>query len=143
LPPSGYTADDDKLIGFVSTGGYQRSTCTPQHPAKDDALSTLECDAVDGGPDGATFWLYADQSALDDAFKNVTSNVSLETCPDGTTSPGNWHYTSNRTVTAGQLACGTQNGEAVVMWSEDSKDFVAMVRGPELKDLFTWWQKES
>jgi serine/threonine kinase PknH len=141
--PARYTAADDKLLGYVAHGGYQRSTCTPQHPAKDNALSTLECDAVDGGPDGATFWLYGDQSALDGAFKNVTSNVSLQTCPDGNTSPGNWHYTNTPTVTAGGLACGSQNGDAVVMWTEVSKDFVAMVRGRDLKDLFTWWQHKS
>jgi serine/threonine kinase PknH len=143
VPPSGYTADDDKLIGIIATGGYQRSTCTPQHPAKDNALSTLECDALDGGPDSATFWLYGDQSALDDQFKNVTSTVSLQTCPDGTTSPGKWHYGSTPTATAGQLACGTQNGQAIVMWTEDSKDLVAMIHGPDLKELLTWWQKKS
>jgi serine/threonine kinase PknH len=142
-PPSGYTANDNKLIGIISTGGYQRSTCTPQHPAKDNALSTLECDALDGGPDSATFWLYGDQSALDDQFKNVTSTVSLQTCPDGTPSPGRWHYSSTPTANAGQLACGTQNGQAIVMWTEDSKDVVAMIHGPDLKELLTWWQKKS
>jgi serine/threonine kinase PknH len=144
LPPSGYTADDDKLVGLIGTGGYLRSTCTPQHPAKDGALSTLQCDALDGGPEGATFWLYGDQGALDDAFKNVTSNATLETCPDGTASPGNWHYTKTPTAAAGQLACGTDsNGRANVMWTEDSKEFVALIRGSALPDLFTWWQKKS
>jgi serine/threonine-protein kinase len=143
VPPSGYTADDDKLIGIIAPGGYQRSTCTPQHPAKDNALSTLECDALGGGPDTTTFWLYGDQSALDDQFKNVTSTVSLETCPGGPTSPGAWHYGSTPTATAGQLACGTQNGQAVVMWTEDSKHVVAIVHGPDLTELYAWWQKKS
>ena len=142
-PASGYTADDDKLVGLISHAGYQRSTCKPQHPPKDNALSTLECDAIDGGPNGATFWLYGDQSAVDDGFSNVTSNVSLQTCPDGTTSPGKWHYTQNPTASAGGLACGSQNGNAVVMWTEDSKDFVAMVRGSDLKALFEWWRNRS
>ena len=144
VPPSGYTADDDKLIGLIGTGGYLRRTCTPQHPAKDGALSTLECDALDGGPEGATFWLYGDQGALDDSFKNVTSNATLQTCPDGTASPGKWHYTKNPTALAGQLACGTDsNGQANVMWTEDSKEFIALIRGSALPDLFTWWQKKS
>jgi serine/threonine-protein kinase len=143
VPPSGYTPDDDKLIGYFGDAGYQRSTCTPQHPAKDNALSTLDCGAIDGGPDGAMFWLYSDQSALDDAFTNVTSNVSLQTCPDNTKSPGKWHYTQDPTKTAGGLACGSQNGNAVVIWTEDSKDFVAMVRGSDLKTLFDWWRKKS
>jgi serine/threonine kinase PknH len=144
VPSSGYTADDDKLIGLIGTGGYVRSTCTPQHPAKDGALSTLECDALDGGPGSATFWLYGDQGALDDAFKNVTSSATLETCPDGTASPGKWHYTKTPTATAGQLACGTDNnGQANVMWTEDSKEFVALIRGSALPELFTWWQKKS
>jgi serine/threonine-protein kinase len=142
-PPAGYTADDGKLLGYFSAGGYQPSTCTPQRPAKDNALSTLECTAIDGGPDSATFWLYGDQSALDDQFKNVTSNVSFETCPDGTVSPGNWHYTGTSTATAGQLACGTLNGQAVVIWTENSKDFVASIRGSDLKELFTWWKDKS
>ncbi len=143
-PPSGYTADDGKLIGLIGTGGYVRSTCTPQHPAKDGALSTLECDALDGGPESATFWLFGDQGALDDVFKNVTSNATLQTCPDGTASPGKWHFSKTPTATAGQLACGTDsNGRANVMWTEDSKDFVALIRGPAMSDLFTWWQKKS
>ena len=143
LPPSGYNADDEKLIGFIGTGGYLRTTCTPQHPAKDNALSTLECDAVDGGPDSGTFWLYGDANGLDDGFKNVTASVSLQTCPDGTSSPGKWHYTSSATQTAGQLACGTENGQPTVVWTDDSKKFVAVVHGPTLSDLFTWWQKKS
>ena len=144
VPPSGYTADDDKLVGLIGTGGYLRSTCTPQHPAKDGALSTLQCDALDGGPEGATFWLYGDQGALDNAFKNVTSNATLQTCPDHTASPGTWHYTKTPTAAAGQLACGTDSdGQANVMWTEDSKEFVALIRGSALPDLFTWWQKKS
>jgi serine/threonine protein kinase len=144
VPPSGYTPDDDKLIGLIGTGGYLRSTCTPQHPAKDGALSTLECDALDGGPQSATFWLYGDQGALDDVFKNITANTTLQTCPDGTKSPGNWHYTKTPTAVAGQLACGTDNdGRANVIWTEDSKEFVALIRGSALGDLFTWWQKKS
>ncbi len=143
VPPSGYTADDDTLIGYLAKPGYTRSGCNPQHPPKDNSLSTLNCDAVSGGPDSATFYLYADQSALDDAFKNVTSGVTLETCPNNTSSPGKWHYTKDPTATAGQLACGTDGGDAVVIWTEDSKDFVAVVRGSSLNDLFSWWQKKS
>jgi serine/threonine-protein kinase len=144
VPPSGYTADDDKLVGLIGTGGYLRSTCTPQHPAKDGALSTLQCDALDRGPEGATFWLYGDQGALDDALKNVTSNATLQTCPDHTVSPGTWHYTKTPTAAAGQLACGTDSdGQANVMWTEDSKEFVALIRGSALPELFTWWQKKS
>ncbi len=143
VPPSGYTADDDTLIGYLAKPGYSRSTCDPQHPPKDNSLSTLNCDALSGGPDSATFYLYADQSALDDAFKDVTANVTLETCPDGTSSPGKWHYTTDPTATAGQLVCGTDGGDAVVMWTDDSKDFVAVVRDSSLNDVFTWWQKES
>jgi serine/threonine-protein kinase len=141
---SGYTADDNKLVGLIGTGGYLRSTCTPQHPAKDGAQSTLECDALEGGPESATFWLFGDQGALDDAFKNVTANTTPQTCPDGTMSPGKWHYTKTPTAVAGQLACGTDsNGQANVIWTEDSKEFVALIRGPALPDLFTWWQKKS
>jgi serine/threonine kinase PknH len=144
VPPSEYTADDDKLVGLIGTGGYLRSTCTPQHPAKDGALSTLQCDALDAGPEGATFWLYGDQGALDDAFKNITSNATLQTCPDHTPSPGTWHYTKTPTAAAGQLACGTDSdGQANVMWTENSKEFVALIRGSALPDLFTWWQKKS
>src|SRR6202040_4222733 len=42
VPPSGNSADDDKLVGLIAHSGYLRSTCTPQHPAKDGALSPLE-----------------------------------------------------------------------------------------------------
>jgi len=143
VPPSGYTADDDTLVGYLAKPGYSRSLCNPQHPPKNNSLSTLDCDALSGGPDSATFYLYADQSALDDAFKNVISKATLQTCPDGTSSPGKWHYTKDPTATAGQLACGMDGGDAVVMWTDDSKDFVAVVRGSSLNDLFTWWQKES
>jgi len=84
------------------------------------------------------------QGALDDAFKNVTSNATLQTCPDHTASPGTWHYTKTPTAAAGQLACGTDSdGQANVMWTEDSKEFVALIRGSALPDLFTWWQKKS
>jgi serine/threonine protein kinase len=143
VPPSGYTPNDDKLIGYIGKGGYMRSNCTPKHPAKDNALSTLECDAIDGGPDSATFGLYGDQSALDEAFKSATSNVQLENCPNGMTSPGTWHYTNTPTATAGQLACGTENGQATVVYTEDSKDFVAAIRGPAMSDLYSWWQNKS
>ena len=84
VPPDGWTADDDTLIGYLKKPGYDRSNCTPQHPPKDNSLSTLECDALSGGPDSATFFLYPDQSALDEGFKNATSSASLQTCPDGT-----------------------------------------------------------
>ncbi|MBV9515536.1 MAG: serine/threonine protein kinase [Mycobacteriaceae bacterium] len=143
VPPSGYTADDDNLIGLITHAGYQRSTCTPQHPAKDNALSTLDCDALDGGPDSATFWLYGDQSPLDDQFKNITSAAQLQTCPNGIQSPGTWHYTSSPTQAAGQLACGTQNGNAVVIWTENSKNFVAVIHGTSIDDLYKWWQQKS
>ncbi|MGE5693706.1 MAG: serine/threonine-protein kinase [Candidatus Sericytochromatia bacterium] len=143
VPPSGYTADDDTLIGYLAKPGYDRTVCDPQHPPKDNALSMLKCDALSGGPNSATFYLYADQSALDDAFKSVISNATLQTCPDGTSSPGKWHYTKDPTATAGQLACGMDGGDAVVMWTDDSKDFVAVVRDSSLSDLFTWWQEKS
>jgi serine/threonine protein kinase len=143
VPESGWTADDDTLIGYLGKPGYSRSNCTPQHPPKDNSLSTLECDAQSGGPDSAAFFLYADQSALDDGFKTATSKVSLETCPDGMSSPGRWHRTKDPTATAGQLACGTDGGDAVVIWTEDSQDWIAVVRGSSLEEIFSWWQKES
>lgn len=143
VPPSGYTADDDTLIGYLAKPGYDRTVCDPQHPPKENALSMLNCGALSGGPNSATFYLYADQSALDDAFTSVIGTVTLQTCPDGTSSPGKWHYTKDPTSTAGQLACGMDGADAVVMWTDDSKDFVAVVRDSSLNDLFTWWQKES
>jgi hypothetical protein len=41
------------------------------------------------------------------------------------------------------LACGADGGDAVVIWTEDSKDFVAVVRGSSLNEIFSWWQKKS
>jgi serine/threonine protein kinase len=143
IPPGTYTQADETLVGNFAAAGYSKSNCTPQHPPKDDASSTLECDPLDGGPDQATFWLYPDQGSLDEGFNKVAATVTMATCPDGIQSPGNWHYTNDPTKIAGQLACGTDGDQAVVIWTESKKDFIALVRGPLLSDVYTWWQKKS
>jgi hypothetical protein len=86
------------------------------------ALATVDCTEtnVPTGPKVARYSLFADQVTLDQHFKDaIAENSELVRCPGSDTdSPTAWHYNANPDEVAGQVACGTYDGNPDVTWTK-------------------------
>ena len=58
-------------------------------------------------------------------------------------SPTEWNYKRSPDAVAGQVACGTYQGNADVMWTQNEELLLADVQGPDLDELHNWWLNYS
>ena len=69
------------------------------------------------------------------------------TCPGNIQSPGPWRRNAAPDIVAGTLFCGTQEGQAVVVWTSDAQSLLnvteAGAQGPSLDQLYAWWGTHS
>ncbi|CAM3353029.1 serine/threonine protein kinase [Mycobacterium intermedium] len=127
--------------------GYSTGACKPYTPDPDtiwaSAVTMVQCDqnSKPGGPSRALYGLFANLTALKEAFDSDISAVELSNCPGEGPSPLSWHYEKTPNVTAGQIACGTYKNHPNVIWSNDAKLVLSDVFGDPatLEDLHTWW----
>lgn len=82
--------------------GYE--SCEAVKPPVSGALATAQCgqNSSPGGPQSATYSLFQDVDALDDAFQRGNDEDTLQPCPDGSDSPGTWDYDSTPDAVEGR-----------------------------------------
>jgi serine/threonine kinase PknH len=141
-PPDVTSSLDSKLLALLPAS-YDDGACTPAHPPATGALATVDCTQsnVPTGPKAARYSLFADQTTLDQHFKDaIGQNSELVKCP-GTDldSPTSWNYNANPDDTAGQVACGTYDGNPDITWTKDDDRVLADAQGSNLEDLHKWW----
>ncbi|BBY31453.1 serine/threonine-protein kinase [Mycolicibacterium sediminis] len=147
------TTEPDNPDSFGSTlmalvpSGYPDSVCEVTSPPVTGALATVDCgvSTQPGGPQTARYSLFATLDQLTQAFnESIASNDELFRCPSAELdSPAEWNYKRSPDVVAGQVACGTYQGNADVMWTQNDDLLLADVQGPTIDDLHTWWLEYS
>jgi serine/threonine-protein kinase len=144
------TDDPSSFVGqifAVLPTNYPQTACESVTPAAPGALATVDCgkSTVPGGPNLARYSLFPSLQALNTAFDNsVKANDELLPCPGNTDSaPTPWNYTNTPDEDAGQVACGTYNGNADVTWSYNEELVLADVQSADLQTLHDWWNNDS
>lgn len=133
---------DSKLLA-VLPASYDDGACEPLHPPATGALATVDCGDTNlpTGPRAARYSLFADQATLDQHFTEaIAQNSELVKCPGSDLdSPTAWYYNANPDDVAGQVACGTYDGNPDVTWTKDADLLLADAQGPNLEELHKWW----
>ncbi|UXA12332.1 serine/threonine protein kinase [Mycobacterium sp. SMC-8] len=141
-PPPASASYDQQLMGLLS-GGHDSSNCQPVTPPAAGTVATVDCTQAitPGGPAFTRYSLFGDKNTLDAAFREaVNVNSELLQCPgSGVESPTTWHYTDTPDQVVGQIACGTYNDNADIVWTKDEDLLLADAQGPDLEDLHDWW----
>lgn len=140
--PAPSASYDQQLMGLLS-GGHDSSNCEPAAPPAAGAVATVDCTQAitPGGPAFTRYSLFDDKTTLDAAFQEaVAVNSELLQCPSsGVESPTTWHYTETPDQVVGQIACGTYNDNADLVWTNNEVLLLADAQGPDLEDLHSWW----
>lgn len=141
--PGSYAAT---LLSLIPPG-YPTSACEVATPPAPGSLATVDCGASTqpGGPKAARYSLFADLDQLNLHFtESLKENEELFDCPGANMpSPAEWNYQREPNVVAGQVACGTYQGNADVMWTQNSDLLLADVQGPDMAELHDWWLNYS
>ncbi|OBK79495.1 serine/threonine-protein kinase [Mycobacterium sp. 1274761.0] len=141
-PPVNAEPFDAKLLSALPDS-YDPGACKPAHPPATGALATVDCGEtnVPTGPKAARYSLFADKDTLDQHFTDaIAQNSELVKCPGSDLdSPTAWHYNANPDEVAGQVACGTYDGNPDITWTKDADLVLADAQGPNLEDLHKWW----
>lgn len=143
------TASADPVDAFAGalSKGYSSSNCSTQSVSEVQSLfptvtSVLVCGQNDdsSGPVGAKYFLFPNSSDSSSAFTKLIGSDQLTNCGD-TKSPTTWHQGSSNN-SAGQVACGTDDGKAEVIWTVDAKNVLAFVRASngDTPALYQWWR---
>ncbi|ORV47055.1 hypothetical protein AWC02_10180 [Mycolicibacter engbaekii] len=137
----------DRLFKLLPPG-YPQGTCKAVTPSN-GAIAEVTCGRnVDvDGPPTATYTLFRDIVALRVSFDDTVQATNVVTCPGRIQSPGAWHRTATPDKTAGTLLCGTRNGSAVLVWTNDANLVIGSLRAerntPTLEQFYTWWSSHS
>ncbi|MEI7715204.1 MAG: serine/threonine protein kinase [Mycobacterium sp.] len=137
----GSTDDVNALIATVSKG-YDNTNCTSQPVTRTGELAELQCgqSPTTGGPSAATYSLYANNDNLNSAFTAAIKKLSMSTCGSATELPTTWRNNSGQR--AGQVACGTAQGIATVIWSTYNKNLLSEITLPndDVEGIYNWWR---
>ncbi|MGZ6779378.1 MAG: serine/threonine-protein kinase [Mycobacterium sp.] len=144
-PPSANPQPFENTLLSALPASYADGACRPARPPATGALATVDCDetTVPTGPKAARYSLFADQETLDQHFKEaIAQNSELVKCPGSDLdSPTAWNYNANPDEMAGQVACGTYDGNPDVTWTNNADLLLADAQGPNLEDLHNWWNE--
>ena len=136
----------DTLTGALSKG-YSSSNCSSQPVSEvKDAFPTVQAVLMCGqstdslGPSGGKYFLFPSSADVGSAFTKLITSDQLTNCGDAK-SPTTWHQGSS-TDSAGQVACGTDDGKAEVIWTTDAKNILSFVRASngDTAALYQWWR---
>ncbi|BBZ31325.1 hypothetical protein MMAD_56200 (plasmid) [Mycolicibacterium madagascariense] len=128
--------------------GYPAGTCDPA-PVDGGAAAAVACGPnVDlGGPTSSTYTLSRDLPALRASFTDAMNRSIARICPPNIQSPGPWRRNDSPDVVRGTVFCGLQGGQPVVVWTNDDKLLLSVVRAAQpaatLEGLYTWWSSHS
>ena len=141
--PSGF---DAQLMALIPPG-YPTSVCEKAVPPATGALATIDCrqSTQPGGPGAARYSLFANKDTLAQQFaSSIADDEELLRCPgaDGD-SPTTWHYKSTPDAVAGSVACGTYQGNADIIWTQDDDLLLADVQSSDMSQLHDWWLNYS
>ena len=132
----------DVLVASLSKG-YSASNCTSQ--TANGVLALMQCgqNADTGGPVFGKYLLFANAADLASAF---TSGITLDTlanCGEAH-SPTTWHQGSTGN-SAGQVACGTYQGQAEVIWTTTATNVLGLIRASngDTAALYQWWHNNG
>jgi hypothetical protein len=144
-PNTGNSSDVNTLAGNLSKG-YGLNNCTAQ-PITGSQLAALTCGQSPdpNGPVQAKYFLFGSSNDLTGWFKNSIKDDVLTACDGKYQSPGPWHQGSNATTNAGQVACGTYQNGAEIIWTTDAKDMLSYIRASntDVPSLYQWWRSNG
>ncbi|MEZ0349281.1 serine/threonine protein kinase [Mycobacterium sp. pR1184] len=139
-PNTGSGADINTLASALSKG-YGLNNCIAQG-APSGALAYLQCGQSPdpNGPLLGKYFLFSDGSALASSFQRLIGGDSLSNCGNAA-SPTPWHQGSS-TANAGSVACGTFQNHAEVIWTNEAKNTLGVIRaaGNDVSSLYQWWR---
>jgi serine/threonine kinase PknH len=135
-----------KLMSLIPAG-YPTSVCEATSPPTAGALATIDCakSTQPGGPEAARYSIFADRDQLILHFnESIKENDELFRCPGADSdSPIDWNYKAKPDEVAGQVACGTYQGNADVMWTQYDELVLADVQSTNMDELHNWWLNYS
>jgi serine/threonine-protein kinase len=141
--PGGF---DAQLMALIPEG-YPRSVCEKAVPPATGALATVDCrkSTQPGGPAAARYSLFANADSLAQQFaSSIKEDDELFRCPGADMdSPTTWHYNDHPDVVSGSVACGTYQGNADIVWSQQDDLLLADVQSGSMSDLHDWWLNYS
>jgi serine/threonine protein kinase len=137
---------DAQLVALIPPG-YPTSVCEAATPPAPGALATVDCRQSDqpGGPAAARYSIFANKDMLAQQFNSsLQENEEILRCPGaGADSPITWHYEASPDDVAGSIACGTYQGNADIVWTQDDDLLLADVQSDNMDDLHGWWLNYS
>ncbi len=140
-PDTGNSADVNTLASNLSKG-YGLNNCTAE-PITGGQLAALTCGQSPdpNGPVQARYILFSSSDDLAGSFKASIKDDTLTACGDSGQSPTTWHQ-GNSTTSAGQVACGTYQNAAEIIWTTDAKSILSYIRGSntDVSSLYQWWR---
>lgn len=138
---TGSSSDINTLAASLSKG-YGLNNCTAQNITTGE-LASLTCGQSPdpSGPVQAKYILFNNGENLVGSFKASIKDDVLGTCGDSGQSPTSWHQGSN-SGNAGQVACGTYQNAAEIIWTSDAKNILSYIRGSntDAAALYQWWR---
>jgi hypothetical protein len=147
-PNTGNPSDVNALADSLSKG-YGLDNCTAQ-PITNGELAALTCGQSPdpGGPVQAKYTLFGSSDDLAGSFKASIKDEVQTACGDSGQSPTTWYQGSSGeplfepNPTAGQVACGTHQNAAEIIWTTDSKNVLSYIRGSntDVGALYQWWR---
>ncbi|CAM4152185.1 hypothetical protein MB901379_00609 [Mycobacterium basiliense] len=139
--PTGTASDVNTLAGSLSKG-YGLNNCAAQSITSGE-LAALSCGQSpdSAGPVQAKYILFANPDDMNGSFKASIKDDTLTACGDSGQSPTTWHQGS-ATTPAGQVACGTYQGAAEIIWTTDAKNVLSYIRAAntDVPALYQWWR---
>lgn len=134
---------NDTLVGLLSKG-YSTTNCSAKEPAS-GMVAVMECgqNTDSAGPVVAKYMLFSNSTDLGSAFTAAIKDDTLANCGDAK-SPTVWQQ-GNSTASAGQVACGTYQGQAEVIWTTDAKNVLSFIRASntDTAALYQWWRTKG
>ncbi|MEU0497716.1 serine/threonine-protein kinase [Mycobacterium sp. NPDC006124] len=141
--PSGF---DARLMALIPPS-YPTSACEKAIPPAPGALATVDCreSSQPGGPAAARYSLFPTKDLLSSQFESaIGENEELLRCPGADAdSPISWHYQATPDEVAGSVACGTYQGNADIVWTQDDDLLLADVQSADMDALHDWWLNYS
>lgn len=134
-------ADPNDTLAAALSKGYSLSNCTVKDPPAGVAAA-INCgqNADPAGPMKATYLLYNNSNDLNAGFTVSIKDEALTACGDSGQSPTTWHQGNGGT--AGQVACGTYQDAAEIIWTTDAKNVLSYIRASntDVPALYQWWK---
>ncbi|OBK43009.1 protein kinase [Mycobacterium gordonae] len=149
-PSSSAPPEAQARLMSLLPAGYPAGACTTDTKTMPGALVSVSCgqNTDANGPKLSAYGLFPDVASLKKAFTAFTTTFTIQQCPGGKASPGNWWHTQDPKTVLGQMACGIyKSDDPQVMWSNEQTLVYALVGGkqqiPNLDQLYKWWAKHS